>query len=285
MSVWFITGAARGLGSALVKQALAIGDEVVAAARRPDEVAVSADPDRCLRVALDVTSEQQAQEAVASALARFGRIDYLVNNAGASLLGAVEEASAQEVEEVFSTNLFGVLNVTRVVLPIMRAQGFGRIVNIGSMGGFAQSPGWGIYGATKFALEGVTEALAAEVGPLGISATVVELGSFRTEFLGGSLRSTRITIDDYASTVGPVRNASASRNGSQTNDPIKGAAAIIQAVTSGAPPLRLPLGLDAVATVERKVERVRAELEVWRALSESTTFTSSSPNGLSAEVI
>lgn len=271
MAVWFITGAGRGLGAAIVRQVLARGDQVVAASRRPEAARGLTEGAHLLSVRLDVTSENDAVAAVDEAVDRFGRIDFLVNNAGRSLLGAVEEATASEVEEVFATNLFGVLAVTRAVLPIMRRQSSGAIVNIGSMGGFAQSPGWGVYGATKFALEGLSEALAAEVQPLGIRVTIVEPGSFRTDFLdSASLRFASTTIADYAATVDPVRAASRSRSGSQANDPDLGAAAIVRAVTAETPPFRLPLGRDAVSTIERKVEAVGLELNRWRSISEST---------------
>ncbi len=270
MAVWFITGAARGFGAAITAQVLSRGDRVVAAARRPESVGAG-DPDRLLPVRLDVTSATDAAEAVRLAVDRFGRIDVLVNNAGRSLLGAVEEASADEVEDVFATNLFGPLTLTRAVLPVMRAQRSGTVINIGSMGGFAQSPGWGVYGATKFALEGVSEALSAEVAPLGIRVMIVELGSFRTDFLGGdSLRLTSHRIPDYASTVDPVRTASAARGGTQPNDPAKGAAALVDAATSPEPPLRLQLGRDAVARVARELDQVRAELDAWRSHSGTT---------------
>jgi len=144
MTVWFITGASRGLGAAIAEQALLRGDRVVAAARRPETITPGEHEDRLLPVALDVTDEQEAQRAVTAAMKRFGRIDVLVNNAGTSLVGAVEEASAAEVEGVFATNLYGALNVARAVLPLMRTQRSGSVVNIGSMGGFAQSPGWGL---------------------------------------------------------------------------------------------------------------------------------------------
>lgn len=273
MTVWFITGAARGLGAAIAEQALLRGDRVVAGARRPETIHSGEQDDRMFPVRLDVTSESDAQRAVAAAIGRFGRIDVLVNNAGTSLVGAVEEASAAEVERVFATNLFGVLNVARAVLPAMRAHRSGSVVNIGSMGGFVQSPGWGVYGATKFALEGISEAMASELAPLGIHVMIVEPGSFRTDFLdSGSLRGTRTVIDDYAATVGPVRAATSARNGSQINDPVKGAAAIVQAVTATDPPTRLQIGPDAVAAVERKLAHVHQELQTWRTLSESTLY-------------
>jgi NAD(P)-dependent dehydrogenase (short-subunit alcohol dehydrogenase family) len=279
VATWFITGAARGLGYAIARHALDNGANVVAAARSLTqlEAAYSAAPDDLapiLPVALDVTDETQAAAAVEAAIARFGRIDVLVNNAGRGLLGAVEEASAAEVETVFATNVFGLLNVTRAVLPHMRAQRSGHIVNISSMGGFAQVPGWGVYGATKFAIEGLSEAMRAELAPVGVAVTVVEPGSFRTDFLdGSSLHITARQIPDYAATVGKVRQAAAANNHGQRNDPDKGAAAIYAVVSAPDPPSRFPVGPDAIAMVEGKLAHVREELDAWRALGSSTLFT------------
>jgi NAD(P)-dependent dehydrogenase (short-subunit alcohol dehydrogenase family) len=279
VATWFITGAARGLGYEMALHALEAGANVVATARSVSdaEAAFAAAPgvsERLLPVALDVTGESQAVAAVEAAIARFGCIDVLVNNAGRGLLGAVEEASAAEVEAVFATNVFGLLNVTRAVLPHMRAAHSGHVVNISSMGGFAQVAGWGVYGATKFAVEGLSEAMQAELSPLGIKVTIVEPGSFRTSFLdGSSLSTTASELPDYAATAGRVRLAVAKSNGGQVNDPAKGAAAIYAAVTSGRPPLRFQVGPDAVAMVEDKLTRVRNELEAWRPLASSTLFT------------
>jgi NADP-dependent 3-hydroxy acid dehydrogenase YdfG len=279
MATWFITGAARGLGFEIARHALGAGANVVATARDLSQVeaAFAAPPgfsERLLPVALDVTHESQAAAAVEAAIARFGSIDVLVNNAGRGLLGAVEEASAAEVEAVFTTNVFGLLNVTRAVLPQMRAAHSGHVVNISSMGGFAQVAGWGVYGATKFAVEGLSEAMQAELSPLGIKVTIVEPGSFRTSFLdGSSLHAAANELPDYAATAGRVRQAVATSNGGQVNDPAKGAAAIYAAVTAGQPPIRFQVGPDAVAMVADKLTRVRDELEAWRSLASSTLFT------------
>lgn len=283
MATWFITGAARGLGFEIAARALEAGDGVAASARNVEQIESAfagspGFPDRVLPIALDVTDEQQAQAAVDAAVARFGGVDFLVNNAGRGLLGAVEEASSAEVEAVFRTNVFGVLNVIRAVLPHMRAARSGHVVNIGSMGGFAQVAGWGVYGATKFALEGLSEALHAEVSPLGIGVTIVEPGSFRTGFLHqSSLQTVATELPDYADTAGRVRHAVTASNGSQPSDPTKGAAAIYTAVTSSKAPFRLQIGPDAVAMVEAKLSRVRDELENWRELASSTTFTGTVP--------
>ncbi len=280
MRPWFVTGAGRGLGYEIARYALSRGETVAAAARNLDQIdsaysATPGYPDRVLPVALDVTDEAQAARAVDAAIERFGKIDVLVNNAGRGLLGAVEEANAAEVASVFATNVFGLLNVTRAVLPHMRTARSGHIVNISSMGGFAQVAGWGIYGATKFAVEGLSESMRAELAPLGIAVTVVEPGSFQTDFLAeSSLHTTARQIEDYAPTAGQVRRASLQSSGRQKNDPAKGAAAIFEAVTAPNPPSRFQVGPDAVAMVERKLEFVRAELESWRALA-SSTLTSS----------
>jgi NAD(P)-dependent dehydrogenase (short-subunit alcohol dehydrogenase family) len=285
MATWFVTGAARGLGYEIARHALEAGASVVATARSLSQAeaafaAVPGSSGRFLPVALDVTDERQAVAAAGAAIARFGSIDVLVNNAGRGLLGAVEEASAAEVEAVFATNVFGLLNVTRAVLPHMRAAHSGQVVNISSMGGFAQVAGWGVYGATKFAVEGLSEAMQAELSPLGITVTIVEPGSFRTSFLdGSSLHTTANELPDYAATAGRVRRAAAAGNGGQVNDPAKGAAAIYAAVTAERPPLRFQAGPDAVAMVESKLTRVRDELEAWRPLASSTLFTPATDPG------
>ncbi len=278
MATWFITGAARGFGYEIALHALNAGADVVVAARSLAQAEAAFSPagfpGRVLPVALDVTDPSQATAAVRAATACFGSIDVLVNNAGRGLIGAVEETSAAETEAVFATNVFGLLTVTRAVLPVMRARKSGHIVNIGSMGGFAQVPGWGVYGATKFAVEGLSEALRAELAPIGVAVMVVEPGSFRTDFLdASSLHSTAEEIPDYAPTVGKVRRAAGANNHGQINDPAKGAAAIYEAVTAANPPSRFQVGPDAIEMVERKLAHVRHELDAWRALGSSTLFT------------
>jgi NAD(P)-dependent dehydrogenase (short-subunit alcohol dehydrogenase family) len=274
MRVWFITGASRGFGARVTKAALDNGDAVVATARNAASIeeAVGAHPN-LLAVRLDVTSEDEAHKAVAAALKRFGRIDVLLNNAGYGLLGAIEEASGAEVERVFATNVFGLLAVTRAVLPQMRRQRSGHVINISSLGGYAGFPGWGIYGATKFAVEGITEALAAEVAPLGIRATVVEPGFFRTDFLDGASLETAEQIADYAVSVGPTRANAEARNHAQPGDPAKLAQALLQLVAAENPPLRLPLGTDALARIAQKNAQVEREVAAWHDLAVSTDFT------------
>lgn len=272
MRVWFITGASRGFGSLITAEALAAGDAVVATARDPSSVAARfGDHERLLPVRLDVTNEDEVHMAVAAAIKKFGRIDILLNNAGYGLLGAVEEANATEVQKLFATNVFGALSVTRAVLPHMRRQHSGHVINISSIGGYQAYSGWGVYGATKFAVEGITEALAAEVGPLGIHATVVEPGFFRTDFLDDqSLVRTAQEIDDYHASVGNMRNAAAEYNHTQLGDPAKLAKAMMVLVASPSPPVRLPLGSDTVKRIEAKNAFVVSELDAWRDLALST---------------
>jgi len=269
MKTWFITGASRGFGALIMEAALAT-DSVVATARDPSSIA---DHPRLLRLPLDVTNEAQACAAATIAIEKFGGIDVLVNNAGYGLLGAVEEASAIEVERVFATNVFGLLNVTRAVLPYLRSRRSGHIINMSSIGGYASPPGWGVYCATKFAVEGISEALSIELAPLGIHATVVEPGYFRTDFLSAqSLSSTAMRIDDYAGTVGAMRTFAAAVNHQQPGDSQRLAQAIVQLAAARTPPVRFALGSDTVARIEEKHRDVERELNLWRSLSLSTDF-------------
>jgi NAD(P)-dependent dehydrogenase (short-subunit alcohol dehydrogenase family) len=272
--VWFITGASRGFGALIARDALKRGDRVVATARNPQQVIdqLGDHPD-LLAVKLDVTNEADAAQAVEAAIARFSRIDVLVNNAGYGLLGAIEESSDSEVKAVFNTNVFGLLNVTRAVLPHMRKQRSGHVINMSSVGGYSAYQGWGVYGSTKFAIEGLTEALAAELAPLGVHATVVEPGFFRTDFLNdNSLVSTRQQIADYAETVGVTRDFAAGANHAQPGDPQKLSTAMLKLADSDRPPVRLPLGSDTVARINAKNRHVENELEAWHALAISTDF-------------
>jgi NAD(P)-dependent dehydrogenase (short-subunit alcohol dehydrogenase family) len=270
--VWFITGASRGFGALIAEQALERGDNVVATARDPATVVnrLGGAPN-LFAVALDVTDEAQARAAAEAAIARFGRIDILLNNAGFGLLGAVEEATAQEIERVYATNVFGLLAVTRAVLPHMRRQRSGHVLNISSIGGYAASAGWGVYGSTKFAVEGLTEALALELKPLGIRATVIEPGFFRTDFLDArSLSVSPTQIADYADTVGAMRSFAAGANHAQPGDPAKLARALMTVVDAADPPLRMPFGSDTVRRIETKNAFVAEELGRWRDLAVST---------------
>ncbi|QRM31445.1 oxidoreductase [Microvirga sp. VF16] len=274
MRTWFITGASRGFGALIVEKALAHGDQVVASARNPKAVTDRfGDSPNMLAVALDVTDEAQSHQAVKEAIARFGRIDVLVNNAGYGLLGAVEEASGAEIEALYRTNVFGLLAVTRAVLPHMRRQRSGRILNFSSIGGYRSGPGFGVYCSTKFAVEGLTEALAAELSPLGVHVTAIEPGYFRTDFLDAtSLSVSPIEISDYAETAGAVRSKAAQISHNQPGDPDKLAEAVVAFVDAPNPPVRLPLGSDTVAAIEAKHLTDAEILAAWRQVSVSTDF-------------
>lgn len=276
MRTWLITGASRGFGELIAKKALEAGDAVIATARKTEGLAERyGNHPNLLAVKLDVTNEEQAHQAVAAGIKRFGRIDILVNNAGYGLLGAVEEASNDEIEPLFATNVFGVLAVTRAVLPHMRRLRSGHIINISSIGGYEAYEGWGVYGATKFAVEGLTEALHQELKPLGIHVTVVEPGFFRTDFLDAtSLVTSTNQIADYADTVGKMRDFASGANHGQPGNPTKLAEAFMTLVNAESPPLRLPLGSDTVARIEHKNRGVAAELEQWRSVALSTDFAS-----------
>ncbi len=223
---------------------------------------------------MDLRISEQISLAVEQALARFGRIDILVNNAGYGLTGAVEEASDMEIADIYATNVFGLLRVTRAVLPHLRKQHSGHIVNLSSIGGLTGMPGWGIYNSTKFAVEGISEALAAELAPLGIGVTVVEPGPFRTEFLGGSLVKAANTLPDYEATAGKTRASAMERDGKQQGDPALAADVIVQAVTSPHPPLHLLLGKFAYDRFSQKLDAWRDEMEAWRERSLGTDFKS-----------
>ncbi|MXN79058.1 SDR family NAD(P)-dependent oxidoreductase [Burkholderia sp. 4701] len=272
--VWFITGASRGIGALIAEAALADGNAVVAAGRNvPAIVERLGDSVALLPVELDVTNEAQAMAAVQAALDTFGRIDVLVNNAGFGLLGAVEESADKDVRRMYDTNVFGLLNVTRAVLPTMRANRSGHVINISSIGGYRAAAGFGVYSSTKFAVEGITEALHAELKPLGVHATVVEPGYFRTDFLdASSLVVAPDVIDDYDETSGAVRRKAVQLNHNQPGDPTQLAAAMITLVDASNPPLRLPLGTDTLAAIAAKNAYVTQETETWQALSASTDF-------------
>ncbi|CAI8852760.1 Short-chain dehydrogenase/reductase [Pseudomonas sp. IT-232MI5] len=274
MRTWFITGASRGFGILIAEQALRSGDAVIATARNPQDITDRlGEQPNLLAVRLDVTREEEAHQAVAEGIKRFGRIDVLINNAGFGVLGAVEETSASETERLFATNVFGLLNVTRAVLPHMRAQRSGRVINISSIGGYQAYMGWGVYGSTKFAVEGITEALHQELAPLGIQATVVEPGFFRTDFLDEqSLIKTRLELADYDETVGKMRAFAEAANHAQPGDPQKFAEAMLALVNAPTPPQRLALGSDTVARIEAKNRLVAQELAEWNELALSTDF-------------
>lgn len=274
MKTWFITGASRGFGALIVERALARGDTVAATARNPQAITKRfGDHPNLLALALDVTDEKQAVAAAQCAIDRFGRIDVLLNNAGFGLMGAVEEASAAEVEAVYRTNVFGLLAVTRAVLPHMRQKRTGQIINISSIGGYTGGAGFGVYCSTKFAVEGLSEAMHAELAPLGIAVTVVEPGYFRTDFLDSqSLTVSPTRIADYDCTAGKVRTIAETLSHKQPGDPARLADVLVRFVDAPNPPVRLPLGSDTVAAIEGKHRADNAILQEWREVSVSTDF-------------
>ncbi len=272
--IWFITGASSGFGRAIAEAALAAGDTVVAAARRPDAMAdlVDSAPDRVAAVALDVTDPDRIAAAVGEVLDRHGRIDVLVNNAGRGVIGAVEETTNDELRDLMDLHFFGPAALTRAVLPHMRERGSGAIVQMSSMGGRFTFPGAGAYSATKFALEGWSEALAKEVDQFGIRVVIVEPGAFRTSFNGSGALQISEAIPDYDGLIGPVRSGMAEDDGTQPGDPAKAAAAILQAIDSPDPPLRLALGNDAVDSISNALDEAKAELAAWENVGRATVF-------------
>ncbi|MFG2569998.1 oxidoreductase [Streptomyces sp. NPDC048567] len=272
--VWLITGASSGFGRSIAEAALAAGDTVVATARRPEALddLVAAHPDRAVAVRLDVTDTARIADVVADTVLWYGRIDVLVNNAGMGLVGAVEETSDRELRDLMDLHFFGPAALVRAVLPHMRRNGSGAVVQMSSMGGRFTFPGVGGYSATKFALEGLSEALAAEVAPHGIKVLIVEPGSFRTGFAGGGALRQSAPLDAYADSVGPVRSNLPDSDGKQEGDPAKAAAAILTALDAEDTPLRLPLGNDATDAVLGALDASRAETLAWEKVSRSTGF-------------
>jgi NAD(P)-dependent dehydrogenase (short-subunit alcohol dehydrogenase family) len=269
--VWLITGSSSGFGREIARAALALGDQVVATARRPetlDDLVASA-PDRALALRLDVTDAEQIDAAVAGALERFGRIDVLVNNAGLASVGAIEEVEADELRALYDVMFFAPWALTKAVLPHLRAQGSGWVVQMSSMGGRLSPPGFGAYCSAKWALEAMSEALADEVAPMGIRVLVVEPGAFATDF-GGPRAQRAAPIAAYAETVGPNRAAVDAMDGSQPGDPRKAAEAIVTTLDAPDPPLRLALGDDAVEAIRAAHERQLADLDAWEDVSRAT---------------
>ncbi|MFD0688897.1 oxidoreductase [Actinomadura fibrosa] len=272
--VWLITGASSGFGRAIAEAALAAGDTVVAAARRPEALddLVHAHQGRVSAVALDVTDQGAIARVVADVVLWHGRIDVLVNNAGRGVVGAVEETTDRELRDLMELHFFGPAALTRAVLPHMRRRGSGAIVQMSSQGGRLTFPGVGAYSATKYALEGLSDALAQEVAPFGIKVLIVEPGAFRTSFAGGGALHMTAEMPEYAGSVGPVRANLPASDGKQPGDPAKAAAAILDALDAAETPLRLPLGSDAADAVKASLDGLRAEFEAWEAVSRSTDF-------------
>ena len=275
--VWFITGCSTGLGRALALRVLEQGYRAVVSARDAHRVAdiVAAHPKSAKALSLDVSDPAQVARGVAEAQEAFGRIDVLVNNAGYGYLAAVEEGEDSEVRAMFETNFFGLVELIKRVLPGMRSRSYGHIVNVSSVGGLIGNPGSGYYNATKFAVEGLSEALSKEVEPLGIRVTVIEPGPFRTDWAGRSLKQTRNAMAAYAQTAGARRSEITQRSGRQPGDPVRAADAIIQAVQADAPPLNLVLGKDGLARVRAKVGGFSKSLDTWEAVTLGADFPAS----------
>ena len=270
---WMITGAGRGIGAEIARAALANGDRVVATARKLGQLQdafAGADPERIALVELDVASEAQAAPAVAQAVERFGRIDVLVNNAAYGLLGRLEEVSSADIARQFAVNVHGVLHILRAVLPTMRRQRGGHIMNISSIAGITGFDGASVYCASKYAIEGLTASLALEVAPLGIKVTAVEPGFFRTEFLDpSSVRYGATAIDDYAA-LGSVEQAYGAYKGRQLGDPAKLAAAVVELAGMASPPRQFLAGSDALAMANTALDARRTEMAAFEALTVST---------------
>lgn len=283
--VWFITGCSSGLGRALARTVLERGWRAVITARDPAKAAsvAAGHEQRALVLPLDVTDTVQIADAVAQAQATFGRIDVLVNNAGYGYLAAVEEGEDDEVRALFETNVFGLVNTTRAVLPGMRARRAGHIVNMSSLGGLVGFGATGYYHATKFAVEGLSESLAAEVAPLGMKVTIVEPAAFRTNWSGPSMRQSATAIDDYAESAGTRRASTLATYGHQPGDPARAAQAVIDAVTAEKPPLRLLLGKAAYDIATTKLDSLKTAFDGWREVTLSADFppaqTASRPRG------
>ncbi len=273
--VWLITGCSTGFGRELARLVLTRGWRAVITARDPAQVMdlVEGHADRALALALDVTRHDQVQLVVAEARRRFGRIDVLVNNAGYGYLAAIEEGEDDAVRAMFETNVFGLIDITKEVLPIMRAQGDGLIVNVSSIGGLTSFAATGYYHATKYAVEGLSESLATEVKPLGVDVLIVEPGPFRTNWAGPSIKQSATRIDAYAETAGERRKQTAARSGSQAGDPVRGAQAIIDAALSDKPPLRLLLGKAALDLAHKKLASMKTDFDAW----EKTTLAADFP--------
>jgi len=275
MKTWLITGCSGGFGKLLAEAAAARGDQVVATARNTAslEELRQRHPATVRTVALDVTQADSIAHAVAATETAFGWLDVLANNAGHGFMGAIEEATPDEYRPLFEVNVFGLIETTRAALPLLRRTGGGRIVNLSSGAGIIGMGGHGYYNATKFAVEGLSEALAQEVAPLGIHVIIVEPGPFRTEFLGRSIAVARRQIEAYAATGGAARTYREGNDGRQPGDPAKAVAVMMQAIDAEDPPLHLPIGPRAFDLAERKLAALRKDMDAWRPVAIDTDFT------------
>ena len=271
---WFITGASSGFGEALATYLLQQGDRVAATFRQPQQAAdfTAKEAGRTLGLVCDVTNEPQVKTAVADALAHFGRLDVIVNNAGYGSMGSIEEVPAEEVQRQFDVNVFGALHVLRAVLPQLRKQRSGHVLNITSIGGLRAFPGVGIYNASKFALEAIGESLSLQLAPLGIKVTNIEPSGFRTKWAGESATIANTKIDDYQATVGENIRSIQGYSGRQPGDPVRAAKAMYDVVQLEHPPLHLPLGKAAVKGARDKFAALAKELEQYAQVGEDADF-------------
>jgi NAD(P)-dependent dehydrogenase (short-subunit alcohol dehydrogenase family) len=273
-TVWFITGCSTGLGRALAQRVMQRGYRCVVTARDPKQIEdiASRYPQAALALALDVTHRGQLQDAIGKAQATFGSIDVLVNNAGYGYLAAVEEGDEQDVRAMFETNFFGLVAVTKSILPLMRARGRGHVINISSIGGLVGNPSSGYYNASKFAVEGLSQAMAKEVGPLGIRVTLIEPGPFRTDFQGRSIKVVKQPIAAYADTAAARRAALKQSSGKQAGDPVRAADAIIMVAQSDNPPLHLLLGRNGMVRAREKFTELLQSMDDWEQVTVSADF-------------
>jgi NAD(P)-dependent dehydrogenase (short-subunit alcohol dehydrogenase family) len=272
--IWLITGCSTGFGRELAKHVLELGYNAAVAARNTDDVKdiVAPYPQNAIAVKLDVTADAEIKSAVKTTLDKFGRIDVLVNNAGIGYFGAIEESEEAAVRRMFEINVFGLAKMTQAVLPVMRKQRSGHIVNIASIGGLRGFPGVGFYNATKFAVDGFSESLSKEVAPLGIKVTIVAPSGFRTDWAGRSAADSPVKIDDYASTAGQNKNDIRGYSGNQPGDPVRAAKAIVKAVESPHPPLRLLLGAAALKGARIKLEELKKDFDAWEEITVGADF-------------
>ena len=273
--IWLITGCSTGFGRALALEALQQGNKVGVSARKIEDISdiIEKFPDTALAIQLDVTDEKEIAAATKKMIAKFGTIDVLVNNAGIGYFGAIEESEDKEVRRMFEINVFGLANMTKEVLPTMRKQRSGHIVNIASVGGLVGFPGVGFYNATKFAVDGLSESLSKEVAPLGIKVTIVAPSGFRTDWAGRSANNSAVVIEDYKDTAGANKATIRGYSGNQPGDPLKAAQAIVAAVNHPNPPLRLLLGAGALKGARNKITELQKDYDAW----EKTTLGADSP--------
>ncbi len=272
--VWIITGCSTGFGRELAKEVLQNGDKVAVTARNPADVKdiVANGGENAIALKLDVTKPEEIEAAVQKTIAAFGRIDVLVNNAGIGYFGAIEESEDAAVRKMFEINVFGLAKMTQAVLPFMRKQRAGHIVNIASIGGLRSFPAVGFYNATKYAVDGLSEALAKETAHLGIKVTIVCPSGFRTDWAGRSAENSSIIIEDYATTAGQNKADIRGYSGNQPGDPVRAAKAIVKAVDSDKPPLRLLLGVAALKGARLKLDELKHDFDSWEDTTVGADF-------------